>query len=201
MEKVHKLLISFIFFFFLSSNVSLDSNLELISKFLNDFDSISLEFIQINSDGEEKSGLIKIKRPGKLRIEYNAPSDLLIVSDGLKFAVINQKLESITLYSQSQIPINPFLKNNFLISNYEILNYIERNNTIDVELTQSSNYLEGSLRLIFEKNPFNLKKWIIKSKDGSKTEMYIMNIVKNSEFSINDFKISDPRKIPFGRKD
>ena len=47
--------------------------LNAISGYLNDLKTAKGEFTQINDDGSISTGTIYIKRPGKVRFEYNAP--------------------------------------------------------------------------------------------------------------------------------
>ena len=68
-----------------------------ILNYLQSFDSLKSDFIQVNSNGDVLSGKISILRPGKVRVDYNE-LPILIISDGKKLASINKELESITFY-------------------------------------------------------------------------------------------------------
>ena len=50
-------------------------------------------FIQISNDGTIRRGKIYINLPGKLRISYEEPNDLLITSMGFWLVVQNRKLK------------------------------------------------------------------------------------------------------------
>ncbi len=47
--------------------------LSAVSSYLNSLKTAEGEFTQINDDGSISTGTIYIKRPGKVRFEYNAP--------------------------------------------------------------------------------------------------------------------------------
>ena len=54
--------------------------LNAISGYLNDLKTAKGEFTQINDDGSISTGTIYIKRPGKVRFEYNAPDSGIVVA-------------------------------------------------------------------------------------------------------------------------
>ena len=136
LERIRKKsLLLILLIFFLVSFESNDKNIDKISNFLNNFKTISANFIQLDNNGNPTTGNIKIKRPGKMRIEYNKPVSNLIISDGIKVALINKKSSSINLYSLNQIPIKVLLSNDFSLENYQVINYKEVNNIIEIEIT------------------------------------------------------------------
>ena len=51
-----------------------------ISAYLNALQTAQGEFTQINDDGSISTGQIYIKRPGKVRFEYNPPESALVVA-------------------------------------------------------------------------------------------------------------------------
>ena len=54
--------------------------LNTISAYLNDLKTAEGTFAQINDDGSTSSGKLYIKRPGKMRFEYNPPASALVVA-------------------------------------------------------------------------------------------------------------------------
>ena len=58
-----------------AGNAALADKLPLasISSYLNDLTTAKGAFTQINGDGTISTGTIYIKRPGRVRFEYNAP--------------------------------------------------------------------------------------------------------------------------------
>ena len=72
-------------------------------EFISSLKGQGLLGVKANELIDPTTGNIKIKRPGKMRIEYNKPVSNLIISDGIKVALINKKSSSINLYSHSCI--------------------------------------------------------------------------------------------------
>ena len=72
------ILISPLFNISASEARSKESYLE-VKKYLSDLKTLSADFIQISNDGVVRRGKIHISLPGKLRISYERPSDLLVI--------------------------------------------------------------------------------------------------------------------------
>jgi len=58
------------------------------------------EFVQFGPNGEQTGGEFLIKRPGKIRFNYENPSPITVVSNGRTLAVENKKLKTTILKSR-----------------------------------------------------------------------------------------------------
>ena len=181
-------------FIFLSSSLKSEENIKKIFSYLQNFSSLKSDFIQINNNGNVLTGKILLSRPGKIRIEYNE-NPLIIISDGKKVATINKKLKNVTFYSLNDIPIKMLLFNNLDRKKVTILNFEEKDNSLFLNLTENKFADQGFIEIIFEKNPFQMKKWTVVSSDQSKTEILLNNLEFNSIIKRSNFDISeeDPR--------
>ena len=65
--------------------------LKNISSYLNAMTTAKGEFTQINSDGTISTGTIYIKRPGRVRFEYNAPDTGLVIAGSNTVVIIDTK--------------------------------------------------------------------------------------------------------------
>ena len=169
-------------------------NEQKILKYLQNFNSLMSDFIQVNNNGDVLSGKISISRPGKVRVEYNEVP-LLIISDGKKIASINKELKSITFYRIKDIPLALLLFKNFSLDNVQILDYSDFENQLRIRLKEKNKNSEGFIDVLFEKNTFTLKKWIVFTNKVNKTEVLLENIKLNVNIQNEIFQIdeSDPR--------
>ena len=62
-----------------------------LSNYFNTFDTFQADFHQLSDDGSIASGVILIKKPGRLRIDYERPEDLLILASGGQLAIFDPK--------------------------------------------------------------------------------------------------------------
>ena len=198
MEKKYKFILLVIITLFLESFSPNNSKINQISEYINNIQTISSDFIQTNSNGESFSGIIKIKKPGLLLLDYNAPSNNKIISNGKEVALINKKNKTVTYYNLKQLPIKIFLDSNFSLNNFKIIKYQEDQKKIEFEISDKKNNNAGSIKFIFQDSPLLIKKWIIKDIQGFETQMFLSNTTINSKLGDVNFKIEDPKKMLFG---
>ena len=175
-----------------------NANQERVLNFLQSFNTLNAEFIQINNNGEVLSGKILITRPGKTRIEYNE-IPLLLISDGKRFASINNKIKSITFYNLADIPVSLFLYKNFDKEDIEIIGLYEKENQIKIRIRHKKRNDESFLEIVFEKNPFLMKKWTIFQSATNKIEVLLNTLIVNEKNFVSSFDIDkeDPRPKVF----
>ena len=198
MEKKYEFILLVIITLFLESFSPNNSKINQISEYINNIQTISSDFIQTNSNGESFSGIIKIKKPGLLLLDYNTPSNNKIISNGKEVALINKKNKTITYYNLEQLPIKIFLDSNFSLNNFKIIKYQEDEKKIEFEINDKINNNSGSIKFIFQDSPLLIKKWIIKDIQGFETQMFLSNTTINSKLEDVNFKIEDPKKKLFG---
>tara|TARA_B100000674_G_scaffold480613_1_gene480419 strand:+ start:756 stop:1346 length:591 start_codon:yes stop_codon:yes gene_type:complete len=170
-------------------------NQNRIFDYLQTFSSLKSNFIQVNNNGDILTGKIFLIRPGKVRINYNE-IPLLIISDGQKVATINKKLKSISFYKLSDVPIKLLLFKNFKYDNIKVLNLKESENQIVIQLAEIKKESNGYVEIIFEKQPFIMKKWIVFRDKFTKTEILLNNLKLNEKVRLELFDIDnhDPRQ-------
>ena len=181
-------------FVFLSFSLKSNDEVDDVLRYLSQFNSLKTDFIQINNNGNISSGKIFLKRPGKIRIEYE-DQPLLIISDGRKIATINKKIKNISFYSLEDIPIKLLLFHDINNEKINIEKLLKKENFIKLKLTEKGFEDRGYIELIFEDEPFQMKKWTIFKKDKSKTEILLNNLQLNINLKSDKFDISkeDPR--------
>ncbi len=171
-----------------------NQNQDRIFKYLQNFNTLKSEFIQVNNNGDVLSGEIFIVRPGKVRIKYNE-IPLLIISDGKKVATINKKLKSITFYKLSDIPVSLLLFKNFKYDKVNILEIRKNDNQLVVKINEKKKNASGYVEVLFEETPFQMKKWTVFRDKNTKTEVLLNNLELNRKIVLKlfDISIEDPR--------
>ena len=81
----------------------------------------------------------------------------------------------------------------------KILNFVEKENTILVEIASANFEDKGFVEILFETKPLRMKKWTVFKTDQTKTEVFFDNLFLNKSLPSRLFDIGseDPRKIPF----
>ncbi len=175
-----------------------NTNKEKVLTYLESFNSLKTEFVQINNNGDILSGALFLSRPGKFRIEYDQ-IPLLLICDANRLAVINKKMKSISFHKFNEIPAGALLFKKLSLKGIQILQIKENENMLSVSLRDSKVKDKGTVEILFELRPLIMKKWTLLNKDDSKTEVFFNNIFLNQKLPnrLFDIKLADPRKIPF----
>ena len=197
MEKTIKLISIFFIFTIFTAFQNQPREVDKIIYFLNNLATLSSEFVQINSVGEVTHGKILINKPSKFRIEYKDPNDILIICDGFKVAIINNKLKSFSTYSIADTPLNFFLKEKITSESFEIIDFQKKENLFIVEIMSKIDKDSGKIKFIFEENPFQLKKWILYNPNGDKIGVTLDNLRINPKIDDKLFEIKDPNNKIF----
>ena len=79
------------------------------------------EFLQFDPKGNQSGGTFAIKRPGKVRFDYEEPSPVEVVSNGLAVMVINNKLKTFDSYPLKNTPLKLLLDDKLNISKDAII--------------------------------------------------------------------------------
>lgn len=198
MVKISRFYIIFLVSIFISSPL-ITSEKKKVEVYFNNMKTLKSDFTQISMDGSVSYGKIFMKRPNKFKIIFNPPQNELIISDGRKIALINKKIKTISLYGMDQIPFSFLLSKTFDYDNFKMSKIMSKNNILSFKISEPDS--KKKIRLIFENRPFGLKKWEVTDEQGNLTQVSLNNLSINENIEKNTFVITDPRKIPFGRKE
>jgi outer membrane lipoprotein-sorting protein len=163
-----------------------------ISRYLNDLQTATGEFTQINSDGTISTGTIYIKRPGRMRFEYNPPEKSLVVVGGGSIAVFDGRStsEGAERYPLNQTPLGLILQRNVNLGQARMVTGHTSDGTTTTVQAQDPDHPEyGNIRLVFTANPTELRQWIITDNGGSETTVILGDLTKGGNIRESLFNI------------
>ncbi|MEM7734018.1 MAG: outer membrane lipoprotein carrier protein LolA [Pseudomonadota bacterium] len=153
-------------------------SLSEISQYLNGFSSASGQFTQINDDGTISTGNIFLKRPGKVRFEYNPPEDMLVVADGSRVGVVDGKSNTgPEAYPLGRTPLKIILARNVDFSRERMVTgHASDGTSTTVQAQDPENPEYGSIELVFTGDPVELRQWVINDGSGARTTVVLGNL-------------------------
>ena len=178
--------ISLIFLFYnfdISASQKTENNYYAVKEYLRDLNTLEANFIQINSDGDTKRGKIFLNLPGKLRIDYKEPDDLLITSNGFWLTIQNKKLKQTNNLPLDRTPLNLFLTKKFKFEDNSNIKFKTENEVITLTFFGDEKVKESKFELEFNSNPLKLRKWIIIDEFENKTSVMLQNIKMDVKLS------------------
>jgi outer membrane lipoprotein-sorting protein len=164
-----------------------------LSNYLNAIGTLQGSFVQVAPNGVVDEGEFYMRRPGRIRFEYQPPNPTVVIADGFWVAVIDEELEELDRYLLSETPLNILLKENVDLANEGAVTRVERGEgQIRVTAVSPGREEEGSLTMIFTDNPLELRQWIVTDGDGQNTTVALRDTRSNISLSPKLFFIEEP---------
>ena len=149
-----------------------------ISQYLNQLQTAQGGFTQINADGTLSTGQIYIKRPGRIRFEYNPPEESLVVASGGQLAIFDPRSNAgPDRYPLNQTPLNIILQRNVDLTAARMVTGTTSDGTTTTVTAQDPNNPQyGNIQMVFTANPIELRQWIITDDMGSQTTLILNDL-------------------------
>ena len=155
-----------------------------IEKFIKNLVTLEANFIQVSPSGNVSNGKIYLDLPGKLRIDYENPKNLLITCKGFWIVIQDREAKTTNNFPVKNSPFSILLGNTSFLNNKNIkTEFIVQSGIISLKLQSQNNDNQESLVLEFSENPLSLKKWIIQDSLGENTTVLIQNAKYNNKLS------------------
>ena len=173
---------SLILAFILISSVSFSSDekrdlIKDIQTYFLNLKTLEADFIQIGPRGNISKGKLYLDLPGKIRIDYKQPNNLLITSQGFWLYIQDRKLKQTNNVPIKQTPLNYLLKKNIDFNNKSLDLKIKKEAGLIILSIKELNKLdESKLILQFSEKPLNLKKWVIEDEFNNQTNVLLQNL-------------------------
>lgn len=165
-------------------------SLNELSTYINSLVTVQADFVQKNDDGSTATGVLTLKRPGRMRLSYGGENDPLVLGSGGQVAVFDPgSNEPPQRFPMSQTPLSLILEQNVDLSRAKmVVSHTEQNGDTVVRVQDPEHPEYGSIDLIFGDTPV-LKAWVIHDEGGGSTtvqltKMRLGGTVRDAEFNI-----------------
>lgn len=150
-------------------------SLSEISRYFNSFRTAEADFTQVNPDGTLSTGRLMIYRPGRIRFEYAAPDQTLVLAASGSVNIFDARSNAgPTVYPLSRTPLALILDDTVNLGRGDmVVGHYEDGPTTSV-VAQDPNHPEyGSIRLVFSATPTELRQWIVTDDTGHETTVIL----------------------------
>ncbi len=169
-------------------------DLARISNYLNGVTTLEGNFVQIGHDGELSEGLFYMRRPGRIRFEYQPPNPTLVVADGVWVGVYDKRLNSLDRVPLKSTPLYILLRKRVDLRKEGAIRSIERSpGLMRVTAIDPDEPDQGSITMVFAENPLELRQWIVIDPQGLTTTVALSEMRSNVTLDPNLFFIEDPQ--------
>jgi outer membrane lipoprotein-sorting protein len=152
-----------------------------VEDYLTGIRTLHGRFVQQASNGGRAAGEILLKRPGKLRFEYDPPPDVLIVSNGDLLLYFDRELDQTSYIPLSQTPLGFLVQERVdltRVEDYHVAGLERGTNRLSLWVAQEGVRAgqPGSLKLTLRTDPLELERWRVIDQQGTETQVALRDV-------------------------
>ncbi len=150
-------------------------SLAQISAYFNALKTATARFEQINADGTHSTGTLYLRRPGRMRFEYDPPETALVIASGGAILIFDTKSnQPPETYALRNTPLGLILNNTVDLAQSDmILRHLSDGQTTYVVAQDPQHPEYGSLQMGLSEDPITLRNWVLTDGSGGQTHILL----------------------------
>ncbi|GAA0863011.1 hypothetical protein GCM10009115_11970 [Sphingopyxis soli] len=174
------------------------SALASVQSHLKATSSMTADFVQTDRNGQRLSGKLTLKRPGKIRFQYQKDVPLLIVGDGSRLTMIDYQVKQVQSWPVKNSPLGALLDPERDLSKYAKVIPTGSDEVLSVEVKDPKRPEYGTITMVFIRDGsapagLRLRGWVALDSQNNRTRIDLSNQRFNVAVADSAFKWTDPR--------
>lgn len=171
-----------------------------VESYLNGIRTLSSRFQQFSANGGTASGQLYLSRPGKMRFEYDPPVPILLVADGRNIYYYDKELQQVSDIRVNDTPAGFLLRDTIRLSgDVTVTAFDHHPGAIRVTVVQTDEPGQGSVTLVLEDRPIQLRQWTIVDAQQKQTTLVLDSPHYGTPLNPSLFNWTDPRPTNNGK--
>jgi outer membrane lipoprotein-sorting protein len=149
-----------------------------VETYLNKLTTVQARFLQISSTGNYAEGTLYISRPNRMRLEYDPPSDeILLLANGSNLVFYDKELDQVSYVGLGSTPLGVLLREHFTLTDPELVitAFREAAGVVEISIVQADDPGQGTLTLVFTKSPIELRQWRVLDAQNTEVTVSLFN--------------------------
>jgi outer membrane lipoprotein-sorting protein len=160
-----------------------------IEQYFNSLRSMKARFVQSNPNGSVVQGTIYLRRPGRMRFEYDAPSQLKIVADGYQVTMWDNATRDFGQWPIGWTAATFLVRDQLTLSGDLAVEKLERvNGLLEATVSQVRKPQEGKVIIRLAENPLLLRGWTIIDNRGNRVTVSLSEMQTGVQLADSLFK-------------
>jgi len=160
--------------------------------------SMTADFVQTDRNGQRLTGKLTLKRPGKIRFQYQKDVPLLIVGDGSRLTMVDYQVKQVQSWPVKNSPLGALLDPDRDLSKYAKIVPTGSNDVLSVEVKDPKRPEYGTITMVFIRDGgapagLRLRGWVALDAHNNRTRIDLSNQKFNVAVADSTFKWTDPR--------
>ena len=170
--------------------------------YLNSLHTMKARLVQSGPDGSIAEGTFYLSRPGKLRLEYDPPTPILLISNGSHLIHYDSSLKTTSHIPLESTPAGILVRPNVKLSGDVTVTAVEHApNSLYITMIQTKDPRAGNLTLVFSEQPFGLARWGVVDGQGQQTQVALHDAAYGMKLEDHLFVFADPLIFGPGRRE
>ena len=183
----------------LISAAPVEGDLALVQQHLQGVGSMTAAFAQTDRNGRTLTGTMTLKRPGKIRFQYEKGIPQLIVADGSSLYFIDYQVRQVERWPIGNSPLAVLLNPKRDIAKFSKLVPTSNPRVVSIEVHDAQHPEYGRITLIFQRDAAGpaglmLQGWVALDSQNNRTTIRLSNQRINAAVSDGTFRWNDPRR-------
>ena len=164
-----------------------------LEKYINSIRTMKARFVQSNPNGSIVQGTLYVRRPGRMRFEYDAPSQLKIVADGYQVTLWDPATRDFGQWPIGWTAASFLVKDPLSLSGDLRVEKIDRvNGLLEFTMFQTRKPQDGKVIVRLAENPLVLRGWTIIDNRGRQVTVALNDTQTNVQLADSLFKNDSP---------
>jgi outer membrane lipoprotein-sorting protein len=161
--------------------------------------TMTAAFSQTDRVGKMLNGTMTLKKPGKIRFQYEKGVPLLIVADGSALWFIDYSVRQVQRWPVKDSPLGILMNPDGNVARYAKVVPTGNPNVVSVEAHDPKRPEYGRITMVFARNAsapggLMLQGWVALDSQNNRTTVRLSNQRFNAPVSDGAFRWNDPRK-------
>ncbi|MBB4152420.1 outer membrane lipoprotein-sorting protein [Sphingomonas jinjuensis] len=173
-------------------------DLASVQRFLQALTTMTADFTQTDRAGKVLTGTLTIKKPGKLRFQYQKGVPILIVAEGGSLTFVDYSVKQVQRWPIKNSPLGVLLDSNRDITRFAKLVPTGSSGIVSVEANDPKHPEYGRITLVFARDAaapagLMLQGWVALDSQSNRTTIRLTNQKFGGTVSDQTFRWNDPR--------
>ena len=165
---------------------------------LRGISTMRADFTQTDRSGQQVTGVLTLKQPGRIRFQYERSVPMLIVGDGKALTLIDYEVRQVQRWPISNSPLGALLDPGRDVAKFGKLQPTGNPDVVSIEVRDKAHPEYGMITLIFTRDPsapggLELASWVALDAQNKRTTIRLTNHQYGIAVPDSAFRWTDPR--------
>lgn len=164
-------------------------------EYLNGVTTLKARFLQVAPNGSSAEGDAYLSRPGRMRLQYDPPSPLLVVADGTFLIVHDSQLGEPSYIPLGSTPAGILVRDGVKLDGGDVAvtRVVRLPGVVRISMVEADDPAAGEITLVFSDKPFALRQWQVKDAQHQVTTVSLFQAQSGLSLDSRLFEFKNPK--------